>query len=169
MTGRGDEQAAVRLVRPGVLDDAGPLTAIRGLRRIADWPTHGTAWDTRDEGERQVIERTLARGREADVVIELAERLGLRSSSEPAPIRHTAFVALGGARLAPRYRTRHLTKTMPKSRPTHFVLLGAARALRPDERDADNVREYGAVNSSSETTRWSAARTSSMSRCVNRD
>jgi hypothetical protein len=139
----GGHPDGVRLVRPDVLDVDDPVAAIHGLQRIADWRTHGTAWDTRDDDERQVIDRTLRHGREADEVIRLAERLGLRSSSTPASGKHTAFVALGGARLAPLCRTRHLAESSEGRRwPMHFVLLGAARELRSDERDSDNVREY---------------------------
>ena len=132
--------SARTLRRPAALDASDPLAAIRALDDIALWREHGTAWDARNNRERQLIEDTLVDGARAARVVELCEQLGLRSHHQPAPGPHDAFLVLGGARLAPLMRARWMAQA--SSSATHTVLLGAPRVLKAQERDAAGVQDY---------------------------
>lgn len=141
------ETDPVLLTRPAGLERDDPLTAIWRLDEMCDWRKHGTGWDTRTTvwsptlgRERPFVTESLASGSLADRVIAKATSLGMRTDAPPTAGEHDAFVALGGARMAPLMRTRLLAEHANPP-PRDIVLLGAPRSALEDF-ETPGVAEY---------------------------
>ncbi len=134
----------VVLGRPEALRDPSATfeDLVVALGELDDWRAHGTAWDTRDRGERPIVEPLVGNGNGVghigdDEIRERATELGMRSSREATPGAHRVVVAMGGARMAPLRRTQWLADQLATGRieAEHLVALGCNRPLH-DEDDA---------------------------------
>ncbi len=137
--------------RPATGGDA--VATILGLLDISNWLVDDTLWDSvyKGGGERQEALDALKDDDRQLSVIELADRLGLRSAADPPAGDRSIFVALGGARRAPLMRLRWLLEDedeRPRPRPRRLVLLGSSRPLLDVERPAGVTDDYapGAAN-----------------------
>ena len=146
----------VVLGRPEALRDPSATfeDIVAALAELDDWRAHGTAWDTRAQGERQFAELIASNGNgnrhigDAEIR-ERATELGMRSCREATAGAHRVVVAMGGARMAPLRRTQWLADQLATGRieADHFAALGCNRPLH-DTHEAGV--EYAGARASTE-------------------